>query len=446
MNDNAAMAAPGPAHRLLVASVAMALLWAGCSQAPNEATPSPSVGAGSSPSSSPTPVPDHDPPAILSRDPVAGGVLSGEGVVRVAFTEPVGGVDRAAFQLSDAAGTVQGSTVSLDPTQRIATLVPESTLSFAATYTVTLSGLVHDLAGNALPRTSWTVATSDLVTFEAGRYTGYLFGDSTSDLAGIKRSTLGSSSTATATEYRVMDDVGYLLVNAGIWQGYWIHGSRDGVAQDDLTAPIPPLPTCDYLDLPVARGAYDDWGTTVLDTLFLLPSAYAPGDLGDTSQAGLNSGHYLRALAVGDLGAMVAAAALDGARLAVQSAYRSYRGQVLTFDDWVSRVGYAEALQTSARPGHSEHQLGTAIDFRTVGGAAPWTYVDWSTTTEGAWLAANAWKYGWLMSYPKGTGAVSCYRYEPWHYRYVGRAAAAAVHDAGVTLREWLWSQGYGVR
>ena len=50
------------------------------------------------------------------------------------------------------------------------------------------------------------------------------------------------------------------------------------------------------------------------------------------------------------------------------------------------------------------------------------------------------------MSYPKGTSAVSCYSYEPWHYRYVGRATAAAVHEAGVTLREWLWSQGYGVR
>jgi D-alanyl-D-alanine carboxypeptidase len=143
---------------------------------------------------------------------------------------------------------------------------------------------------------------------------------------------------------------------------------------------------------------------------------------------------------------MVSAASADGANLAVQSAYRSYRGQVLTFDGWVSQVGYAEALQTSARPGHSEHQLGTAIDFKTAGGASPWQYADWATTTEGAWLAANAWKFGWVMSYPRGSSAVSCYRYEPWHYRYLGRTAAAAVHDAGITPREWLWAQGYGVR
>jgi D-alanyl-D-alanine carboxypeptidase len=50
------------------------------------------------------------------------------------------------------------------------------------------------------------------------------------------------------------------------------------------------------------------------------------------------------------------------------------------------------------------------------------------------------------MSYPRGTSSVSCYSYEPWHYRYVGRAAAAAVHGAEVALRQWLWSQGYGVR
>ena len=130
----------------------------------------------------------------------------------------------------------------------------------------------------------------------------------------------------------------------------------------------------------------------------------------------------------------------------VQSAYRSYAGQVLTFGGWVRQVGYSAALLTSARPGHSEHQLGTAIDFRSVDGPAPWRLADWATTTEGAWMAANAWRFGWVMSYPKGSTAVSCYGYEPWHYRYVGREAAAAIHADAITLREWLWNQGYGVR
>ena len=426
-----------------LASLVLLLGSASCGATP---TPHPTVSAPGEPTPSPTvaPTPDTTPPAIASQDPPPDGTLTAAGIT-VRFSEPVGGVDRASFQLASEGGPI-GSIVSLDATQQVATLVPEAGLSFAASYSVTLNGLAHDLAGNRLERVTWTVTTSDVVTFAAGTYTGYQFGDSTADLSGIKRSTLDAPSTATASEYRVMDDVGYLLVDTGVWQGYWVHGSGDGMALDDLAAPIPPLPTCDYLDLPAARVAYGQWGTTVLDTVFQLPGGYAPGDLVDTSQAGLNGSYFIRTIAVQDLAAMIDAATAAGARLAVQSAYRSYTGQVLTFDGWVSEVGYAEALKTSARPGHSEHQLGTAIDFKTVGGVAPWRYADWATTTEGAWLAANAWKFGWVMSYPKGTSAVSCYRYEPWHYRYLGRTAAAAVHAAGVTPREWLWTQGYGVR
>jgi D-alanyl-D-alanine carboxypeptidase len=371
-------------------------------------------------------------------------MLTAQGI-RVTFTEPVRGVESTSFQLLLEDGPFS-STVTLDPSGRVATLVPDLPLPIASSYTVTLSGLVRDLAGNQLPLTSWTVATGDAVSFAAGTYTGYQFGSTQADLKGLKRATLSSPSTATASEYRVIGDDGYLRVAAGIWDGYWVHGSPDGVAQDDLTAPIPPLPTCDYVDLPAARVGYGQWGTTVLDTVFRLPSGYAPGDLVDTSQAGLNGSYFVRGVALLDLSTMVSAATADGAHLAVQSAYRSYRGQVLTFDGWVSQVGYAEALQTSARPGHSEHQLGTAIDFKTAGGVSPWQYVDWATTTEGAWLAANAWEFGWAMSYPQGTSAVSCYHYEPWHYRYLGRTATAALHDAGITPREWLWEQGYGVR
>ena len=428
---------------LALASLVLLLGSASCTSSPS---PDPSPSAPGEPTPSPTlaPTPDTTAPTITSQDPPPDGVLSAAGIT-VRFSEPVRGVDRASFQLAFEGAPI-GSNVSLDATQEVATLVPDATLDFAASYTVTLSGLVHDLDGNRLEPTTWTVATTDVVTFAAGTYTGYQFGTTTADLTAIKRSTLAASSSATASAYRVLGDVGYLLVDAGVWEGYWVHGSPDGVAQDDLSAPIPPLPTCDYLDLPAARVAYGQWGSTVLDTVFQLPGGYAPGDLVDTSQAGLNGTHLIRAIAVQDLAAMIDAASAAGARLAVQSAYRSYAGQVLTFNGWVTQVGYAEALKTSARPGHSEHQLGTAIDFKTVGGIAPWRYADWATTTEGAWLVANAWKFGWVMSYPKGTSAVSCYRYEPWHYRYVGRTTAAAVHDAGVTPREWLWSQGYGVR
>jgi D-alanyl-D-alanine carboxypeptidase len=429
---------------LALASMVLVLGSASCGSAPS---PTSSARASSPPTPSPTaaPTPDAIAPNILARDPAEGGLLDTSGI-RVTFSEPVRGVDGAAFQLTSDQDGVIGAIVSLDAGGRTATLVPDAPLSFATTYTVTLSGLVHDQAGNRLDRTSWTVSTTNAVSFAPGTYSGYQFGDSPSHLTALKRSTLASPAVATASHWETMDDAGYLLIDTGIWAGYWVHGKPDGTATDDLTASIPALPACDYVDLPAARVAYGQWGTTVLDTVFQLPRGYAPPDLVDTSRAGLNGSYFIRAIAEEDLAAMIEAAGSAGAHLAVQSAYRSYAGQVLTFDGWVSESGYAQALRVSARPGHSEHQLGTAIDFKTVGGIAPWRFADWATSTEGAWLAANAWKFGWLMSYPKGASALSCYSYEPWHYRYVGRTTAAAVHAAGTTLREWLWAQGYGVR
>ena len=96
------------------------------------------------------------------------------------------------------------------------------------------------------------------------------------------------------------------------------------------------------------------------------------------------------------------AARAAGARLAVQSAFRSYSTQKSTFAYWSRVSGYSAALRSSARAGHSEHQLGTTVDFRSYGGSAPWYYRDWGTTKAGAWLKKNAWKYGFVMSLPEG--------------------------------------------
>ena len=399
-------------------------------------------------SPTPTPLPDLVAPTILAQDPSPGGTLTTDGVVQITFSEPVSGVDPGSFQLSDPNGAVTAATVTLDAGRRTATLKPIDGLTIATAYTASVTGLVHDDAHNPLVPLTWSASTGNQVAFAAGVYTGYLFGATSADLEAIKRSTLDQPSTATASGYRVMDGAGFLLIDAGTWQGYWVHGSPAGTAQDDLAAPISALPACTYIDLPANRTAYSQWDSTVLDTVFQLPGGLRAARPGRHRLRGPHWRDSSSARSpMDDLSAMVAAAKADGASLAIQSAYRSFRGQVLTFNGWVRQVGYKAALQTSARPGHSEHQLGTAIDFRAVGGASPWKYADWATTTEGAWLAANGWRFGWVMSYPKGTSAVSCYRYEPWHYRYVGREAAAAIHAAQASrLREWLWAQGFGIR
>jgi D-alanyl-D-alanine carboxypeptidase len=175
--------------------------------------------------------------------------------------------------------------------------------------------------------------------------------------------------------------------------------------------------------------------------MFRLSTRYAPRDLVPTSRAGLGGSHRVRAFVVDDLRAMAAAARRAGAPLAIVSAYRRYSTQVSVFGSWSRLIGRPAALLVSARPGHSEHQLGTTIDFTNLGGGKPWRVRDWGWTKAGAWLARNAWKYGFVMSYPKGKTTVTCYTYEPWHYRYVGRRLAKQVHDSQLTLREFLWAR-----
>ena len=205
-----------------------------------------------------------------------------------------------------------------------------------------------------------------------------------------------------------------------------------------------PLPECGYEDRPASLTSYDDWPSTVLDTLYKLPEDYAPDDLEPLTSLGVGTdATQLRSLVMPDLEALLSAAEAAGLGLEVQSAYRSYSYQERTFAYWTKQDGYEAALKSSARPGHSEHQLGTALDFRSADGPPAWELDDWAETPEGAWLKAHAAEFGFVMSYPKGKEALTCYIYEPWHYRYVGREEAAAIVKSGLTPREWLWRQQY---
>jgi D-alanyl-D-alanine carboxypeptidase len=183
-----------------------------------------------------------------------------------------------------------------------------------------------------------------------------------------------------------------------------------------------------------------DWATIVLDTVFTLPEDFEPERLVSTRRAGLDGGYRISRVALADLTAMARHATRDDAALAVQSAYRSHADQARTFQGWVDQSSEEEAREVSARPGHSEHQLGTAIDLRSAHDPTPpWEYDDWATTRAGSWLVEHAWEHGFVMSYPKGKRGESCYAYEPWHYRYLGPDLAAAIRESGLTPRRYLW-------
>ena len=110
---------------------------------------------------------------------------------------------------------------------------------------------------------------------------------------------------------------------------------------------------------------------------------------------------------------MARAAKADGIMLDVSSTYRSYEYQKNLFDYWVSVDGLEEAERESARPGTSQHQLGVAIDFGSIDD-------NYAQTKSGKWVYEHAAEYGWSLSFPKEYEDVTGYRWECWHFRYIG--------------------------
>lgn len=207
------------------------------------------------------------------------------------------------------------------------------------------------------------------------------------------------------------------------------------------TTTIPPPPDC----RPGADGPEvvdidpdDGWATAIIDPGRRLPEDYTPSDLVDATEAGFASTDQVRAIIVDDLAALRAAAEANGSPIVMISGYRSFSYQQTLFDRQVIQVGEEEAALRTARPGHSEHQLGTVIDVLDpgVGDLTP----AFAETPAGQWLAANAHEYGFVVSYPDGARDTSCYEFEPWHLRYVGRERAAEIHESGLTPREWMWA------
>ena len=167
-----------------------------------------------------------------------------------------------------------------------------------------------------------------------------------------------------------------------------------------------------------------------------LKSDYVPSDL-EPIPSYMNPSYdmYLRTESLEMLKGLWHAAEEDGITLSIRSAYRSYSTQEWLFSDYASRHGEEEANRFSARPGQSEHQLGTTVDF---GGTAVDFSAEFATTDQGKWLAENAHRFGFAMSYPEGKEDITGYIFEPWHYRYIGVDAAQEWKQSGKTLREFL--------
>ena len=169
-----------------------------------------------------------------------------------------------------------------------------------------------------------------------------------------------------------------------------------------------------------------------------LPADYVPPDL--TELAGVPAtrpGLRVRSAAYAPLKRMLADSQAAGLAIMVLSSYRSYDEQAAIFAEYARRTSEEQANRFSARPGQSEHQLGTTVDLTSPNVSYDLVEV-FEQTPEGRWLRENAFRYGFVMSYPREKEAITGYAYEPWHFRYVGEFAAGEVQRRGITLQEYL--------
>jgi D-alanyl-D-alanine carboxypeptidase len=175
-----------------------------------------------------------------------------------------------------------------------------------------------------------------------------------------------------------------------------------------------------------------------------LPPGYTPEDLVSLQSYGvpvLGSGEVrLRHEATIQLKDLVSAAAADGEELIVASAYRSYEDQQAVYGRLSSVYG-PDADVAIAFPGHSQHQLGTTVDF-TNAKADYQVWEPFGYTTASQWLYSHAHEYGFILSYPNGHESDTGYKWEPWHYRYVGTENAKRLAESGMILQEFLVSEG----
>jgi len=199
-------------------------------------------------------------------------------------------------------------------------------------------------------------------------------------------------------------------------------------------------------DIPCSQRFADDGLLTVVTLTYGLSRDYVPRGLvpldayfsGDVT---LGYPTELRHLVIGPLATMIADMQAAGLHPFIISGYRSYSAQAIARQKWVEQEPERVNI-LSAPPGFSEHQLGTVVDFGSpelpeiVGQEDIEFHTYFYKTSEGLWLADNAHRYGFTLSYPFEATEVTGFFYEPWHYRYVGVEMATQLYNDETSLTE----------
>ena len=165
-----------------------------------------------------------------------------------------------------------------------------------------------------------------------------------------------------------------------------------------------------------------------------LEKDYVPNNLEKVSTVYALSNMKLVNVAKNAYEQMAKDASKDKRKLVIMSAYRSYDYQVNLYNRYVKKDGKDKADTYSGRPGYSEHQTGLAFDLyngKTV-------YTRFEETKEFDWMQENAYKYGFILRFPKDKEKETGYVYEAWHYRYVGKEIAKEIKEKNICLEEYI--------
>ena len=232
-------------------------------------------------------------------------------------------------------------------------------------------------------------------------------------------------------------------------------GRADTVASTSVTRPAtaaetnrptkPPRPSPSAAPAPAPAPTFDRTAHSiddpnsiwvVVDKLRPLnPVDYAPGDLVDVPVPFANPPRLRQEASDAVVALFATFTAETGLALQSQSAYRDFDSQTRVYNGDVGNLGQAGADLSTARPGTSEHQTGLTIDISAQPGQCSLDAC-FGDTPHGQWLAANAWRFGFLLRYPADKVAVTGYEFEPWHFRYIGIDLATEMHRTGVTTLE----------
>ena len=171
----------------------------------------------------------------------------------------------------------------------------------------------------------------------------------------------------------------------------------------------------------------------LVNKFYKLSETYVPSDLVDVSLSYAYEGKQVSKMMYDSLTNMLDAAKESGYNLVVSQGYRSYADQEEAYNDIEASSGVDYADKVAARPGHSEYQTGLSVVVKPLYTEGS----DMENSPEHTWILENAYKYGFILRYPKDKENITGFSYDAWRLRYVGSNAARIIHNENITFDEY---------